>query len=158
MGASCVTRVYEQSEATLSDRLVILAVADAADKRGIAYPLVETVAEMARVSERTAHNAIRDLVEAGELAVVTAYGRGRRNVFVVLVGLSQEQREASLEAARAMAGKGAKSAPIIRTKGANPAPISEAGKGAKSAPIPAEMGAKCDKERVQSATSQASPL
>jgi hypothetical protein len=138
MSIGRMTAVFEHSEATGADRLVILAIADAADNRGIAYPLVETVAAMARVSIRAAQYAVRDLVESGELAVITAHGRGRRNVYVVLVGFSQEQREAALEAARVMVGKGANLAPI---------------KGAIRAPFDRRKGAKCDTEKVQSAPS-----
>jgi len=62
--------VFEESLTEGNDRLVMLAIADAANKQGEeAYPGVDTIARYANVSQRTVQRSIRRCVELGELRV-----------------------------------------------------------------------------------------
>jgi len=63
--------VWEHSEAKGSARLVLLAIADYANREGEhAYPKVSTIAAKCRISEETVRKAIIDLTALGELEVV----------------------------------------------------------------------------------------
>jgi hypothetical protein len=64
------TWVWQHSESTGNARLVLLAIADAADQHGEnAWPAQQTIADMVRVSVRTVRRLVADLVELGELEV-----------------------------------------------------------------------------------------
>lgn len=71
--------VWEGSEATGTELLVLLAIAEHHNReRGYAWPSVETIAGYARIkSLRTVQKHVRSLEERGELKVVV--GGGRRN-------------------------------------------------------------------------------
>lgn len=89
MSLKCQSWVYEHSEATGNDRLVLLAIADEADDDGTnAYPGIDRIAHKARVNKRTTMRCIERLEEAGELLVERpdVRGRGRYNTYVVLMG------------------------------------------------------------------------
>lgn len=69
--------VLEFSESRLSDRLVLLALAEYAHDDGtMAFPSVETLAYKARVNERTCRRSLRNLEESGEIEPMgtTKYG------------------------------------------------------------------------------------
>lgn len=84
MSVQATTWVWEHSESTGNSRLVLLAVADAADAHGgNSWPSQDTLASMARVSVRTVRRLVADLVELGELEVIehaggTAFTRADR--------------------------------------------------------------------------------
>lgn len=67
--------VWEHSDAGGTDRLVLLAIADAADDNGRnAWPSVATIASKCNVSERTVQRSIQSLEDAGELKVTKQGG------------------------------------------------------------------------------------
>lgn len=104
MSVKALSAVWEDSRATGSDLLVLLALADWADHRGRCYPSYGQLAVKARVSRATAITAIRRLVEMQELQRVS-YGhapdaeddaptnvrRQRRNQYQILLVRSQGQ-------------------------------------------------------------------
>jgi len=62
----------EFSESRLADRLVLLAIAHrVSNDTGAAFPSLATICHEARVSERTAHYALRQLEGLGELEIET---------------------------------------------------------------------------------------
>lgn len=68
MSVQATSWVWAHSDAKGNDLLVLLAVADAANKQGQrSCQAVRTVAEMARVSVRTAHRSLRKLEETGQI-------------------------------------------------------------------------------------------
>lgn len=79
MSVLASTWVWQHSESTGNARLVLLAIADAADQHGEnAWPAQQTIADMVRVSVRTVRRLVADLVELGELEVeVHAGGTSR---------------------------------------------------------------------------------
>ena len=85
--------VYANSETRLSDRLVLLAIADEADDDGKnAFPSLRRIAHKARVSLPTAHAAVERLEAAGALLVQRpeTTGRGHHNRYTVPMGNVQE--------------------------------------------------------------------
>lgn len=76
--------VFEHSEATLGDRLVLLAIADHANHDGCdAWPSVPIIAQKARVDRASVFRAIKRLVDLGELEVHSR--PGHRNVYRVVI-------------------------------------------------------------------------
>lgn len=68
LSVQALTWVFDHSEATLGDRLVMLVIADHARADGTgAWPSVETIAREAKVSERTVTRSFARLVELGEI-------------------------------------------------------------------------------------------
>lgn len=81
--------VFDQSEATGNDRLILLALADEADDDGTnAYPSIERLARKARINRATTIRAIQRLEAAGELVVrrPETHGRGHHNTYVIVMG------------------------------------------------------------------------
>lgn len=77
MSVAVSSWVWEHSQARGNARLVLLAIADCADDTGAnAYPSLNTIADKAKVSRRTAIRAIEELVGMGELE--RHHGAGRR--------------------------------------------------------------------------------
>lgn len=67
--------VWENSASSGAARLVLLAIADAANDTGReAYPGMATIAAKANLDKRTAQRAIRSLVDLGELSVFANAG------------------------------------------------------------------------------------
>lgn len=88
MSAKCQAWVYEHSEATGNDRLVLLAIADEADDDGAnGHPSVDRIAHKARATKRTTLRSIERLEEAGALVVTRPEkrGRGRFNTYAVVM-------------------------------------------------------------------------
>ena len=80
--------VYEHSEATGNERLILLAIADEADDDGAnAYPSIDRIALKARVNKRTTIRCLERLESTGRLVVTrpTVNGRGHHNSYVVVM-------------------------------------------------------------------------
>lgn len=70
MSIQAVAWVLEHSEATLADRLVLLAIANHCDARGWnGYPSVPLIAREARLGRSTVYRSIEALEASGELTV-----------------------------------------------------------------------------------------
>ncbi len=92
MSLAASTLVWDRSEATGSALLVLLSLAERANKdhKGVCWSKIESVARRTRLGRRQAQRAIAELVELRELYVHHAYGRGGTNAFVVTCGRSRE--------------------------------------------------------------------
>lgn len=87
MSIQAVAWVLEHSEATLADRLVLIAIANHADARGWnAYPSVPLIAREALVSERTVYRALETLEESGELTIQRRPNRSSMYAIAALGG------------------------------------------------------------------------
>lgn len=75
MSIRAVAWVLDRSPAEGTDLLVMIALADFADESGLSWPSVRRLAHRARVSERTARRALRNLEAIGQ--VTTDGGGGR---------------------------------------------------------------------------------
>lgn len=86
MSIRVMTWVWDHSRSRGTDRLVLLAIADAAsDSGGDAWPSVPTLARKAGVDERTVQRSVQRLVKLGELAVKPAAGQHGVNVYRVVM-------------------------------------------------------------------------
>jgi hypothetical protein len=83
--------VWDGSKSTSGTLLVLLAIADHADKSGMAYPGIPRLARMARLSTRQVKRAVKELESLGELQVIRGAGRKGTNVYYVKVRLTREQ-------------------------------------------------------------------
>jgi Helix-turn-helix domain len=88
-----MNRVWEHAEYKESTLLILLALADFADDNGICWPEVPTLAAKARVSDRRAIDIIQALEKDGAIVYQRGGGRGKRSLYGVLVGLTDEQQE-----------------------------------------------------------------
>lgn len=87
MSIQAVAWVLEQSEATLADRLVLIAIANHADGKGWnAYPAVPLIAAEAKVDRATVFRALTTLEESGELVVHRRPGRSNMYGITALMG------------------------------------------------------------------------
>lgn len=85
MSVSVMTWVWRQSTATGNDRLVLLAIADAADDEGRnAWPSIATLAAKTRLDERTVRRIVRRLETEGHIEVDRAGGGRYSNTYRVL--------------------------------------------------------------------------
>lgn len=96
MSIQAVAWVLEHSEATLADRLVLIAIANHADARGWnAWPAVPQIAREARCGRATVFRALEALEEAGELVVQRRPGRSNMYGISALMGSQIETGEGS---------------------------------------------------------------
>jgi len=66
-----MSAVWDDSEATGTARLVLLAIADSSDHDGTnAWPAIDTIGRKTKLSRSTVKRKIQELVSLGELAVV----------------------------------------------------------------------------------------
>ena len=87
MSIKCMNYVWEQSETTGADRLMLLALAYSCNDDGEWSPGVARLADKCKVSERAAQYTLRRLEELGELEIHTGQGfatkNGRTNKYVM---------------------------------------------------------------------------
>lgn len=96
MSIQAVAWVLEHSEATLADRLVLIAIANHADARGWnAWPAVPLIAAEARVDRATVFRSITALEELGEIDVQRRPGRPNRYGITALMGSQDATGEGS---------------------------------------------------------------
>lgn len=82
MSVQATTWVYERSKATGADRLVLLAIADAANKEGRnSCQSAATLAKMSAASERTVWRCIARLEAAGEIIKAGFHGTYKTSIY-----------------------------------------------------------------------------
>lgn len=80
MSVQASSWAWEHSESAGNTRLVLLAIADAADREGAnAWPSQDSIARMCRISVRTVRRCILELEELGELEVIIHGGPAYRD-------------------------------------------------------------------------------
>jgi len=97
-----MTQVWEHSQATGGQLLVLLAIADFADDHGKAWPSVSTLAKKSRITKRHTQKAIKQLKDMGELVVDQgASGHWGTNLYRITLkpkGVSKCHQGGELEA------------------------------------------------------------
>jgi hypothetical protein len=83
MSISVMASVWDESSLSGTELLLLLAIADFADERGIAYPSVATLARKIRMSDRNVRYLLTNLVESGELEIDRNAGPKGCNLFRV---------------------------------------------------------------------------
>jgi hypothetical protein len=68
MSIQVSTRVWEGSKHKSGNLLVLLAIADHADREGTAYPGIQLLADKTRVTRRHVRRCISELLKSGELS------------------------------------------------------------------------------------------
>ncbi len=87
MSIKVMSRVWECSKAEGSRLLLLLAIADYADDKGVAYPKIAQLAQKCRQGKRTVSRQIEYLKSLGELEVKSQQGgRGTRSLYRVTCG------------------------------------------------------------------------
>lgn len=82
MSVQALSWVFDNSESELAARHVLLSIANHADKYGKnSWPSYPTIAQEARVSEKTVQRSIKDLLQIGELTVEIEAGPNRSNLY-----------------------------------------------------------------------------
>jgi hypothetical protein len=74
MSIKTMSRVWDQSQHSGSNLLILLAIADFSDDDGQAYPAVSKLAAKCRMSKRNAQDRLRELSESGELTILKNQG------------------------------------------------------------------------------------
>jgi len=94
MSVQAMAWVFDHSSSTLGARLVLLAIANHADKEGAnSWASVHQLAEEARLSERKVQYALRSLTKAGEIRIV-GRSKARTNIYELpSVGAQSAPRE-----------------------------------------------------------------
>lgn len=93
MSVSIITRVFEQSASKGSRRVIMLAIADSADDRGVCWPSIKILANKANIDARNVRSHLSDLHDAKELLTVPRKadsGRQRSNAYIVAIGQSRD--------------------------------------------------------------------
>jgi hypothetical protein len=108
MSIQTMAAVWKGSQHSGSALLMMLAIADFADDKGVAYPAVSTLAEKTRMKQRNANYLLSELQASGELAIKIGEGRKGTNLYrIVLSRLQGVQAGAGLQAgAGVQAGAG----------------------------------------------------
>jgi hypothetical protein len=83
MSVEVTSAVWKTSKANGTALLVLLAIADYADRDGRAYPSITSIAEKVRTSERNVQKLLRRLEAMGEITVQIKGGRHGCNVYFV---------------------------------------------------------------------------
>lgn len=76
--------VWARSESRNGARLVMLALADRADDKGLAWPSIDDLMDRTKLSRRAVQKGIAALVEDGELMVENGGGRHRSNRYRII--------------------------------------------------------------------------
>lgn len=106
--------VFRHSEATLSDRLVLLALADYAHDDGTnAFPTVDKLANKARVGKSTARAALRRLEDVGAIKQTGPMPWGAMSYAILMKGAPdpgapQDRANARQDSSQGAPGSGAK--------------------------------------------------
>lgn len=114
MSIRVMNRVWDLSQAEGGALLALLTLADNAGDDGYAWPSIETIAKRSRLSERQTSNVLAQLREAGEIDYIRGRGRGNVSVFVVLVGLSDQERAEKVQFLHLKAAEILKSFQVLR--------------------------------------------
>lgn len=82
MSVQATSWVWEHSQSRATDRLVLLALADAANKQGHrSCQSAQTIAEMCKISSRTAQRSVQKLLEMGEITLDGKDPKYQTNVY-----------------------------------------------------------------------------
>jgi len=91
MSVKVMARVWEHSQASGGELLVMLALADFANDDGECWPSVPVLAQKARLTDREVRYLLPKLESAGELCYTKSNGgRNRRNWYVITVSENPE--------------------------------------------------------------------
>lgn len=138
MSIEVMTKVWDLSQQKGTPLLLMIAIADNANKAGECWPGIDYLAEKTRISRRQVQRLLHKLEDEGELAVEYGTGRGYTHLLYVLIGLDPADQEriraevAARNAARGLSREDEAPEPDSPTdgeKGDKMSPFSEGQKG-----------------------------
>lgn len=95
MSLEVTTRIWNSSLLKTGDKLLLLAIGEMADHDGFCWPGVAKLAEMTGQSKRQLPRTMNNLRKSGEVIIWDQQGqrggRGYTNIYLVTVGLTEEQ-------------------------------------------------------------------
>ena len=94
MSIKVMTYIWDNSKASGSELLLLLAIADHSADDGYCWPTIETLAKKIRMSRWSVMRSVSSLVEKGELYVVKS---NKNNRYVVVMGRESEEIEQVLK-------------------------------------------------------------
>ena len=97
MSLDYLNAVYSQSKTTGASRFLLVTLAHHADKFGVCWPGVETLAAEQAVTPRTLQKTLHALRQSGEVIVIEGGGRNISNRYIITLGQSLEQVKDTLE-------------------------------------------------------------
>lgn len=143
-----MSRVWDSNRQSGTDLVILLALADRAGDDGISWPSLESLRERSRLADdRQVRRILRKLEQAGDIFTIQAAGRGHTNLYMVCVGMTQDEiatalvkraevslTDATAAAADIVASRDAsEKGDISAQKGVDTPPITETEKGDISA-------------------------
>ena len=87
-----MSKVWELTGLTATEKLILLAIADHANDDGFAYPSIVGLQAKTCLSERGVQTIIRRLQEVGLLSIQTGGGRGGKNLYQVILTAETPQQ------------------------------------------------------------------
>jgi cell division septation protein DedD len=93
MSIEVMTKVWDLSRQKGTPLLLMIAIADNANKAGECWPGIDYLAEKTRISRRQVQRLLHKLEDEGELAVEYGTGRGYTHLLYVLIGLDPADQE-----------------------------------------------------------------
>lgn len=97
MSVRTMAAVWERSQHSGTNLLMLLAIADFADDDGRAYPAVPTLARKCRMKERNAQYILSELVESDELTIQRGKGPRGSNVYRIKLASLGVQHSAPVQ-------------------------------------------------------------
>lgn len=88
MSIAAMAYVWENSQHKGNELILLLAVADFANERGVAWPGIDTLAKRIRVDSRTAQRCLKRVITTGELRIQTGAGPRGCNLYQIVMQAS----------------------------------------------------------------------
>ena len=144
-----MSRVWDSNRQSGTDLVILLALADRASEDGVCWPSLEALAERARLADtRHVRRILRKLEQQGEIYTIPGAGRGNTSLYLVCVGMTdQEIATVLIKRCNVPMGEAMRAAEQIETLRLTPTPVPikpdiPAQKGANSPSfVEAEKGA-----------------
>lgn len=91
MSIDVMKAVWESSQHSETDLVVMLALADMANVDGYCFPSIPTLAQRARRQVRSMINTLERLSESGEVFIDKSRGRNHHNRYVITINMTKEK-------------------------------------------------------------------
>ena len=151
-----MSRVWDSNRQSGTDLVILLALADRASEDGVCWPSLEALAERARLADtRHVRRILRKLEQQGEIYTIPGAGRGNTSLYLVCVGMTdQEIATVLIKRCNVPMGEAMRAADQIETLRLTPTPVPikpdiPAQKGADSPSfVEAEKGASTREKRA----------
>lgn len=87
-----MSRVWDSNRQSGTDLVILLALADRASEDGVCWPSLEALAERARLADtRHVRRILRKLEQQGEIYTIPGAGRGNTSLYLVCVGMTDQE-------------------------------------------------------------------